>query len=81
MAGQRDRLVFPVMAYRPIAPKQWMDDYGNVLGFIPTATVFERVAEPLDTGLFDIHGSKIYRITDPEPIGFHIGRHRNSPRQ
>jgi hypothetical protein len=49
-----------------------MDDYGNVLPSVPTATVFETDAAPQPTGLLDASGTPLYRTIDREPIGFRV---------
>lgn len=37
-------------------------------------TVFERSAEPVDTGLVDPYGNRILRRVVPEPMGFRLSR-------
>jgi hypothetical protein len=39
-------------------------------------TVYERERQPQETGLLDKHGTRLYAINDPEPIGFiHFKEH------
>lgn len=37
---------------------------------VPDLTVFEKDIKPVDTGLLDETGTKLYRVEDREPIGF-----------
>lgn len=50
-------------------PKAWASmelDYGDR----PTMTVYEDAREPQDTGLLDAAGVRLFRVNDPEPMGF-----------
>jgi hypothetical protein len=40
----------------------------------PSCTVWEAEREPVDTGLVDPSGIRLYRVEDREPIGFRVAR-------
>lgn len=37
---------------------------------LPSVTVWEDEGRPVDTGLLDASGTKLWRVEDREPIGF-----------
>jgi hypothetical protein len=55
------------MKYITRAYHEWND--GDHL----TCTVHEAEQEPIDTGLLDAHGTKIFRIPSKNPVGFALG--------
>lgn len=69
--GRQGRLLMPVRYVpMPKAPaRAWTSmeiDYGDR----PTMTVYEDAREPQDTGLLDAAGVRLFRVNEPEPIGF-----------
>lgn len=38
----------------------------------PPLTVYEEAQEPIDTGIIDATGTKIFRRAERMPIGFHL---------
>lgn len=53
------------------APHATTDPWGNVDAALSLArVVHQQVDEPIDTGLLNAHGVKLYRIVHRAPIGF-----------
>jgi hypothetical protein len=52
-------------------PKLWLDEDTP---FVPNLTVYETAPEPVDTGLLDASGTKIFRTPQREPVGFDLRR-------
>ena len=58
--------------YVAIPPTGWWA-WAKATDYIPR-TVHEEEAKPVDTGLLDANGTKLYRVQDKPPVGF--VRHR-----
>lgn len=58
--------------YVPLAraPRAWQSEGGDYWAERPTIAVWETERAPVDTGLLDASGTRLYRVNDPEPIGF-----------
>lgn len=52
---------------RGVPATSWWDT--NAVDYLPR-TVHEEDRKPIDTGLLDANGTKLYRVEDREPIGF-----------
>ena len=48
----------------------------DAVPFVPALTIYETAIEPVDTGLIDGSGTKIFRTSRREPIGFDLSGHR-----
>jgi hypothetical protein len=59
------------MRYVAIPTKAWVSET-HVAESRPTCEVFESDPSPVDTGLLDPHGVKLFRIQDRVPLGFHV---------
>lgn len=51
-------------------PRGWTTDDVDFWSERPTMTVFEQIGGPVDTGLVDISGARLYRVDERPPIGF-----------
>lgn len=54
----------------PMMPMGDEDEYLVTWKSSGTATVYEAEAKPVDTGLLNAHGVKLYRVEERNPIGF-----------
>lgn len=54
-------------------PRQWFSDQ-EFPQSLPSCVVHEQDAAPVDTGLVDAYGTRLFRITDRPPIGFRSAR-------
>lgn len=54
-------------------PQAWVSAT-NVPEHQPNATVWEVERTPIDTGLFDANGTRLWRVDDREPMGFLVYR-------
>lgn len=52
--------------------KAWTDNADCGSGSRPTETVYEAIHAPVDTGLFDQHGTRIYRMPETVRLGFDL---------
>jgi hypothetical protein len=48
------------------------NSYDDDQPWCPPLTVYEPVVEPIDTGVFDASGNKIFRRNERPAIGFHL---------
>ena len=54
-------------------PRGWVENWDNgILPSVPTVTVWEADTSPQSTGLVDMHGDPVFRVTDKPVIGFQI---------
>lgn len=51
----------------PQAGRDWWEADGSA--YLPR-TVHESERKPIDTGLLDVNGVELYRVSEPNPIGF-----------
>lgn len=54
-------------------PKLWRTEDGEFWAERPTLTVWESDPAPIDTGLLDASGTRLYRTPDRQPMGFRTG--------
>lgn len=50
-------------------PKSWASNQ-EFPQSLPSCVVHEQDLAPVDTGLVDVSGTRLYRITDRQPIGY-----------
>lgn len=51
-------------------PQGWTTNHVEFWAERPTMTVFENSDAPVDTGLVDASGARLYRVDERQPIGF-----------
>jgi hypothetical protein len=53
-----------------VRPAAWTVETDYPVMERPNITVYEPVDDPIDTGILNASGQKLYRIVEREPIGF-----------
>lgn len=67
-----------VVRYVPLAkaPASWRSEDYEVWVERPSVTVWQEEKAPVYTGLLDSAGTRLFRVEEPEPLGFDTRRVR-----
>lgn len=57
----------------PNPPRAWDSDHGS-MAVRPSQIVYEDELVPVDTGLLDAHGLRLYRVIERGKLGFEPSR-------
>ena len=60
-------------------PKGWQAAYDEYWQERPSCTVMEEDRSPVDTGLLDANGTKLWRVEDREPMGLRLAAKDPTP--